>query len=105
MKEKKISPFQKKVYDSLLLIPEGRVTTYKILWDFISCKSAQAVGQALTRNPDSPQVPCHRVIKTDGAIGGYAFWVSEKRAILSREWVIFDAQDMLIDSDALYYFN
>ena len=61
--------FQQKVYDALLLIPKGKVTTYKMLGDFINCRSAQAIGQALTRNPYAPKVPCHRVIKTDGTIG------------------------------------
>ncbi|MCB9807571.1 MGMT family protein [Candidatus Peribacteria bacterium] len=70
-----MTPFQQKVYDALLLIPCGKVTTYKLLGDFIGCKSAQAIGQALTKNPHAPEVPCHRVIKTDGTIGGYAFGV------------------------------
>jgi len=63
------TPFQQRVYSALKLIPHGKVTTYKLLGDFIGCKSAQAIGQALTRNPDAPLVPCHRVIKTDGTIG------------------------------------
>ncbi len=99
-----ITPFQQKVYDALLLIPRGKVTTYKILWDFIGCRSAQAIGQALTRNPDAPEVPCHRVIKTDGTIGGYAFWISEKRSILDVEGVHFDKHDTLINPDNIYYF-
>lgn len=57
--------FQEKVYDALLLIPRGYVTTYKILAEYIGCKSSQAIGQALTRNQNAPQIPCHRVIKTD----------------------------------------
>ena len=64
----KMTDFQKRVYDALLLIPEGKVTTYKILADFIGCRSSQAIGQALTRNPHAPLVPCHRVIKTDRTI-------------------------------------
>ncbi len=67
------TPFQQKVYDALMLIPKGKVTTYKLLGNYVGCKSAQAIGQALTRNPDAPGVPCHRVIKTDMTIGGYAF--------------------------------
>jgi methylated-DNA-[protein]-cysteine S-methyltransferase len=99
-----MTDFQKRVYDALKLIPKGKVTTYKILGDFIGCKSAQAIGQALTRNPDAPKVPCHRVIKTDGTIGGYAFWVSEKRAILAQEGVYFDSRDNFIDTNCIYYF-
>ena len=79
------TPFQQKVYDALLLIPKGKVTTYKMLGDFIGCRSSQAIGQALTRNPHAPKVPCHRVIKTDGTIGGYAFGVEKKKSILLSE--------------------
>lgn len=68
-----MTDFQKRVYDALKLIPKGKVTTYKLLGDFVGCRSSQAIGQALTRNPHAPQVPCHRVVKTDGTIGGYAF--------------------------------
>lgn len=60
--------FQKKVYEALLLIPRGKVTTYKLLANHIHCKSSQAIGQALTRNENAPQIPCHRVIKTDGSL-------------------------------------
>jgi methylated-DNA-[protein]-cysteine S-methyltransferase len=80
-----VTPFQQKVYDALMLIPRGKVTTYKLLGDFIGCRSAQAIGQALTRNPHAPEVPCHRVIKTDMTIGGYAFGVEVKRKILAAE--------------------
>jgi methylated-DNA-[protein]-cysteine S-methyltransferase len=97
--------FEKKVYDALLLIPKGKVTTYKLLGDFIWCNSAQAIGQALTRNPDVPQVPCHRVIKTDGTIWWYAFWVSEKRSILQTEGVYFDDRDTIINPQSIYYFH
>jgi methylated-DNA-[protein]-cysteine S-methyltransferase len=100
-----VTSFQQKVYNALILIPKGKITTYKALWDFIGCKSAQAIGQALTRNPHAPQVPCHRVIKTDGTIGGYAFWVSEKQRILAEEWVYFDTKNTLVDSKNLYFFT
>jgi methylated-DNA-[protein]-cysteine S-methyltransferase len=99
-----MTDFQKTVYDALKLIPKGKVTTYKLLGDFVGCRSAQAIGQALTRNPHAPQVPCHRVIKTDGTIGGYAFWVSEKRTILAWEGVYFDSRDNLINAYAIYSF-
>lgn len=100
-----MTDFQKRVYDALKLIPVGKVTTYKILWDFIGCRSAQAIWQALTRNPDAPGVPCHRVIKTNRTLGGYAFWVSEKRSILDAEGVHFDKYDTLVNPDNIYYFT
>jgi methylated-DNA-[protein]-cysteine S-methyltransferase len=61
------------------------VTTYKHLAHFIRCKSSQAIGQALTQNHNAPEIPCHRVIKTNGNIGGYAFGIEKKREILASE--------------------
>ncbi|MCM8535525.1 MAG: MGMT family protein [Lentisphaeraceae bacterium] len=92
---KKVTDFQAKVYEALKLIPEGRVTTYKLLGKFIDCKSSQAIGQALKKNPFAPDVPCHRVIKTDLSIGGFygevtGEKITDKLKILSKEGVIFE---------------
>ena len=65
-----ITPFQRKVYLELLNIPAGQTITYGELAHRIGCRSAQAVGQALKRNPFAPEVPCNRVIAAKG-IGGY----------------------------------
>lgn len=94
-----ITSFQQKVYDALMLVPEGKVTTYKKLGEYIGCRSSQAIGQALTRNPHAPAVPCHRVIKTDNSIGGYAFGVPQKRYILEAEGVFFDANNQLLNPE------
>ena len=66
-----ITDFQKRVYLELLNVPPGETITYGELARRIGCKSAQAVGQALKRNPFAPEVPCHRVVASDGTIGGY----------------------------------
>ncbi|MBU4201021.1 MAG: MGMT family protein [Verrucomicrobia bacterium] len=63
--------FQQLVYAATRTIPRGRVATYKLLADHIGCRSCRAVGQALKRNPDAPRVPCHRVIASDGTLGGF----------------------------------
>ncbi len=97
--------FQEKVYDALLLIPKGYVTTYKILAKHIGCKSSQAIGQALTKNKNAPDIPCHRVIKTDWHIGGYAFDVEKKRAILTKEGVCFDDNNYLIHQQKIWDFS
>jgi len=52
-------------------VPKGRVTTYKRLAEALGVKSSQAVGQALKVNPYAPRVPCHRVVASDGTIGGF----------------------------------
>ena len=90
-----VTGFQTKVYEALKLIPKGKVTTYKLLGKFIGCASSQAIGQALKKNPFAPEVPCHRVIKTDLSIGGYYGAVSgqkitDKLKVLSGEGVVFE---------------
>lgn len=67
----KITSFQRRVYLALLDVPPGTTITYGELAERIGCRSAQAVGQALRRNPFAPDVPCHRVVAADGSLGGY----------------------------------
>lgn len=71
MNDKSITDFQRKVYLALLDVPRGETISYKELGLRIGCRSAQAIGQALKRNPFAPEVPCHRVIASDGSIGGF----------------------------------
>lgn len=94
MKKPRLTPFQKRVYEALSRIPPGRVTTYKALAASIGCGSAQAVGQALKRNPYAPEVPCHRVIGSDLQLGGYQGQVEggsvrRKKELLASEGVTF----------------
>ena len=66
-----ITSFQRRVYLALLDVPAGTTITYGDLAKRIGCRSAQAIGQALRRNPFAPDVPCHRVVAADGSLGGY----------------------------------
>ena len=76
-----------KLYDLLNQIPKGKVTTYKELARMLKTKGYRAVGQIVGANPNAPQVPCHRVVRTDGGLGGYAFGLDKKIQILSAEGV------------------
>ena len=85
-----ITPFQRKVYLELLNVPAGKTITYAELAQRIGCRSAQAVGQALKRNPFAPEVPCHRVVAADGSLGGYygkreGKLIERKRKLLDEE--------------------
>lgn len=93
-----ISEFQRKVYLELLNIPEGATISYGELGRRIGCRSARAVGQALHRNPFAPDVPCHRVIKSDGTLGGYAFGTEKKEELLKKE---SSQKKISIDLDSL----
>ena len=65
--------FQLKVWNYLKTIPKGTVKTYKQVAIAIkSPKSARAVANACGKNPYAPKIPCHRVIRTDGGLGGYS---------------------------------
>lgn len=66
-----ITSFQRRVYLALLDVPAGTTITYGELAKRIGCRSAQAIGQALRRNPFAPEVPCHRVVAKNGSLGGY----------------------------------
>ena len=68
---KGISDFRLRVYMELLNVPRGETVTYGELARRIGCGSAQAVGQALRRNPFAPEIPCHRVIAADGSLCGF----------------------------------
>lgn len=85
-----ITEFQRKVYLELLNIPEGETISYGELAKRIGCRSAQAVGQALKRNPYAPEVPCHRVVAADGSLCGYCGhrdgeFIEKKRKLLESE--------------------
>ena len=65
--------FQLKVWNYLKTIPKGTIKTYKQVAIAIkSPKSARAVANACGKNPYAPKIPCHRVIRTDGGLGGYS---------------------------------
>ena len=63
--------FQNKVYALCKKVPKGKVTTYKAISEKMKTKAYRAVGAALRNNPYAPKVPCHRVIASDGTIGGF----------------------------------
>ncbi len=64
--------FQQKVWQALAKIPSGRVTTYGALAKFLKTKAVRAVGTAIGKNPNAPEVSCHRVVRADGSIGKYS---------------------------------
>ncbi|KIW39981.1 uncharacterized protein PV06_08540 [Exophiala oligosperma] len=99
-----ITEFQERVYTSLLAIPRGKVCSYGALAKSLST-SPRAVGGALRNNPFAPEVPCHRVIASDGHVGGFmGDWQkapstinqTKKLDLLAKEGVYFDDQGRLL---------
>ena len=67
------TPFQLKVWNYLMKIPKGKILTYKEVARAIGKpKSFRAVANAVGKNPFPPNIPCHRVVRSDGGIGGYS---------------------------------
>ena len=80
--------FQIKVWKYLKSIPRGKVKTYKEVAIAINMpKAARAVANACAKNPYAPKVPCHRVIRSDGNLGGYSAsgGVKTKKKLLKKE--------------------
>ncbi|MEY4982865.1 MAG: hypothetical protein RIR62_1131 [Pseudomonadota bacterium] len=80
------APFQIKVWEALLHIPSGHVTTYSDLAAAVGHpRAVRAVGTAVGRNPISLLIPCHRALRKSGALGGYHWGLPVKRAMLAWE--------------------
>jgi len=80
------APFQIKVWEALLQLPEGQVTTYGAIAQAIgNPKAVRAVGTAVGRNPIGYLIPCHRVLRKSGGLGGYHWGLRVKRAMLGYE--------------------
>jgi len=86
------APFQLKVWEALLTIPSGHVTTYSEIAQSIGKpKAVRAVGTAVGRNPVSWLIPCHRALRKSGGLGGYHWGLPVKRAMLAWESARVDA--------------
>ena len=80
------APFQIKVWEALMNIPTGQVTTYSDVAAAIgSPRAARAVGSAIGKNPISWLIPCHRALRKSGALGGYHWGLPVKRTMLAYE--------------------
>jgi methylated-DNA-[protein]-cysteine S-methyltransferase len=108
-KEPQVTPFRRKVYEALLEVPPGRVTTYGLLGKRVGCASARAVGGALRENPFAPEVPCHRVVAADLSIGGFngrreGGEIARKIGLLVGEGVPLDVRGRLLDARRVWRF-
>ncbi len=80
--------FKKKVYSVVKNVPEGKTMSYKEVAKLAGDSNAwRAVGNILNKNND-PKIPCHRVIRSNGKIGGYNKGVEKKRSLLKKEGVL-----------------
>ncbi len=85
-----MTSFQKKVYEVVKKIPRGKVLTYKEMAKLAGCpKAFRAVGNILNKNRNF-KIPCHRVIRSDGQIGGYRKGQKRKVSLLKKEGVLIN---------------
>ena len=79
---------EQKVYKKLLEVPKGKITTYSELSKAVGIKNGQRfIGNVMKKNPFPSIIPCHRVVKSDGSIGGYAYGEKVKTKMLTEEGV------------------
>ncbi len=79
---------EQQVYKKLTQVPQGKVTTYGELSKAIGLKNGQRViGQIMKKNPYPVIIPCHRVVKSDGTVGGYAYGGDIKTNMLQKEGI------------------
>lgn len=95
----------KKIYKKLLEVPKGKITTYGELAKAVGLKNGQrAVGKIMNKNPYPVIIPCHRVIKSDGKIGGYAYGQEIKSNMLSKEGIKIKNGKILDLENSIYRF-
>ena len=82
----RLTRFQQAVYRVVWTIPRGETRSYQWVAAMIgSPRAVRAIGNALHRNPFAPRIPCHRVVRADGGLGGFAGGIAKKRRLLTAE--------------------
>ena len=90
-----MTSFQEKVYQAVKKIPPGEVMTYEELAKKVGRPKAwRAIGNILAKN-QNPQIPCHRVIRSDRKIGGYNRGIKRKIYLLKKEGIKFNKHDKI----------
>ncbi len=98
--------FQEAVLNLVKQIPAGKVTTYGEIARRItgSVRAARAVAQAVARNPYPIAIPCHRVVRSDGDVGGYSLGVEKKIKLLRAEGIEIRGRKVLNFEQTLFLF-
>ncbi len=99
--------FRESVLIIVKQIPKGKLMTYgEIARELTgSVRAARAVGQAVAKNPYPVVVPCHRVVRSDGDVGGYSLGVEKKIRLLSAEGVEIKGRKVLTFEQSLFLFD
>jgi methylated-DNA-[protein]-cysteine S-methyltransferase len=95
--------FNHQIYDLLIKVPAGKVTTYKALAAALNTKAYQAVGNAMKNNPNAPHIPCHRVVKSNGYIGGFSGQTSGKE--IQRKIKLLESEKIVVKDKKIQNFT
>jgi len=99
----KKTEFERAVLVATFKIPEGKVSTYKRIAEKVGEPHAyRAVGNALHKNPLAPIVPCHRVVRSDGGLGGFGGGIESKRKLLEEEGIRFENGKVKMNEEILF---
>ena len=98
-----MTQFQSECYEALKKVPQGKVITYSGIASMIGRpKAHRAVGSAMNKNPFAPKVPCHRVVKSNGGLGGFATNIQVKIKRLQKEGVMISNNKIVDLKSALF---
>ena len=96
--------FKEKVLELTKKIPKGKITTYKIIAEKLKTRAYRAVGIALHNNKRPITIPCHRVVNSDGFIGGYAKGIKQKIKLLKKEGINIKNKNIINFEKVLFRF-
>ncbi len=97
--------FNQKVWELTKKIPRGKVATYKIIGMKLGTRAYRAVGNALRCNPDAPIVPCHRVVASDGSIGGFMGTTDSNSTEIKKKIKMLRKEGIKIKGDKIVEFE
>tara|TARA_B100001996_G_scaffold114160_1_gene86399 strand:+ start:907 stop:1209 length:303 start_codon:yes stop_codon:yes gene_type:complete len=98
-----MTSFQSQCYEALKKVPRGKVITYGGLAEMIGRpKAHRAVGSAMNKNPFAPKVPCHRVVKSNGDLGGFSIDIKVKIKRLQEEGVMV-SNNKIVDFKSILF--
>ena len=100
-----INNFNRRCYEKISLIPKGMVSTYAEVAKSLNSNAYRAVGNAMARNPHLIVIPCHRIVKSDGSLGGYVLGTSKKSSLLKKEGVYIKNNQVVGFRNKLYKFK
>lgn len=96
---------EQKIFKKLLQVPKGQITTYGELSKSVGLKNGQrVVGRIMNKNPYPVIIPCHRVVKSDGKVGGYAYGEEIKISMLKKEGIKIKDGKILDWENTIYRF-